>query len=130
MFKCFVTLSCVATIGWVFTSAAPAYTTKYDNIDLDEILNNDRLITNYYKCLMEQGPCTPDGLELRKSLPDALKNSCNECTTKQQDGTKKVLKFLIEKKPEKYADLEAKYDPTGIYKTKYKAEIDDLKKSS
>lgn len=41
------------------------YTTKYDGIDLDEILNNNRLLTNYVKCLLEQGPCTADGSELK-----------------------------------------------------------------
>ena len=41
------------------------YTTKYDNINLDEILASDRLIDNYYKCIMEQGKCTPDGAELK-----------------------------------------------------------------
>jgi hypothetical protein len=41
------------------------YTTKYDNINLDEILASDRLIDNYFKCLMERGKCTTDGNELR-----------------------------------------------------------------
>ena len=41
------------------------YSTKYDNIDLEEILRSDRLLKNYFNCLMEAGPCTPDGLELR-----------------------------------------------------------------
>lgn len=50
-------------------AAAPAqeskYTTKYDGINLDEILKSDRLFNNYYKCLMDQGRCTPDGKELK-----------------------------------------------------------------
>ena len=41
------------------------YTTKYDNINLDEILASERLVDNYLKCIMEQGKCTPDGAELR-----------------------------------------------------------------
>lgn len=41
------------------------YTTKYDNIDLDEIIHNDRLLKNYVDCLLEKGRCTPDGLELK-----------------------------------------------------------------
>lgn len=41
------------------------YTTKYDGIELEEILANDRILTNYVRCLLEQGPCTPDGKELK-----------------------------------------------------------------
>ena len=41
------------------------YTTKYDNIDLDEILASDRLLENYFNCIMERGKCTPDGTELK-----------------------------------------------------------------
>lgn len=41
------------------------YTTKYDNIDIDEILNNERLLKNYFDCIMDKGRCTPDGQELR-----------------------------------------------------------------
>lgn len=41
------------------------YTTKYDNVDLDEIVQNERLLKNYVDCLLERGRCTPDGLELK-----------------------------------------------------------------
>lgn len=37
------------------------YTTKYDGVDVDEILKSDRLFNNYFKCLMDKGKCTPDG---------------------------------------------------------------------
>lgn len=55
------------------------YTTKYDGVNLDEILKSDRLLNNYYKCLMETGKCTPDGNELKRRLPDALKTDCKGC---------------------------------------------------
>lgn len=58
--------ACVA----LASAATTKYTTKYDGIDLDEILKSDRLFNNYYKCLMDKGNCTPDGNELkRKSSP-------------------------------------------------------------
>jgi hypothetical protein len=41
------------------------YTTKYDNINLDDILQSDRLLDNYFKCVMETGKCTADGTELK-----------------------------------------------------------------
>ncbi|KAL3289198.1 hypothetical protein HHI36_003633 [Cryptolaemus montrouzieri] len=52
------------------------YTSKYDNVDLDEIIKSDRLVNSYFKCLMTGEGCTPDGSELRKILPDAIKTGC------------------------------------------------------
>lgn len=64
------------------------YTTKYDNIDLDEILNSDRLLKNYFECVMERGKCTPDGTELKSKF---LK-FCNA-----QKYTKFVFRWFLEK---------------------------------
>lgn len=61
----------VLCIGWtVAEEAAPkqsGYETRYDNVDLDEILKNDRLRKNYIKCLLNEGPCTPDAQELKSN---------------------------------------------------------------
>lgn len=43
------------------------YTDKYDNVDLDEILGNKKLLEGYIKCALDQGKCTPDGKELKGS---------------------------------------------------------------
>jgi len=59
--------------------SAQKYTTKYDNINLDDILKSERLLNNYFNCLMERGKCTPDGNELKRTLPDALKTDCSKC---------------------------------------------------
>lgn len=44
------------------------YSTKYDNINIDEILKSDRLVNNYVGCLMEEKPCTADGSELKSKI--------------------------------------------------------------
>jgi len=44
------------------------YTTRYDNIDIDAILKSERLLRNYFNCLMDKGPCTREGLELKSEL--------------------------------------------------------------
>lgn len=60
----FALLLCVA-----FCYGAPPapkeYTTKYDGINLDEILNSKRLLGTYIKCLLDGTSCTPQGKELR-----------------------------------------------------------------
>lgn len=45
--------------------AAEKYPEKYDNVDVDRILLNNRVLTNYIRCLMDEGPCTAEGRELR-----------------------------------------------------------------
>lgn len=49
-------------------AAENIYTNKYDNVDVDKILHNDRVLTNYIKCLMDEGPCTAEGRELKSKL--------------------------------------------------------------
>ncbi|XP_065083692.1 ejaculatory bulb-specific protein 3-like [Ochlerotatus camptorhynchus] len=105
------------------------YTTKYDSIDIDEILKSDRLFKNYYNCLMDTGACTPEGNELKRVLPDALENDCSKCSEKQNESSTKTIKFLTENRPEEWKALKAKYDPENKYveKNVAKAEMDGIK---
>lgn len=70
------------------------YDIKYDNIDIDELLKSDRLLTNYINCLMEEGPCTEDGRELKETLPDAITTDCSKCSEKQKVGSEKVMHYM------------------------------------
>ncbi|XP_014253090.1 ejaculatory bulb-specific protein 3-like [Cimex lectularius] len=123
-FKCSV-FFCVV-LCFVEAHGAEKYTTKYDNIDLDEILRNQRLYKNYFDCLRNQGKCTPDGKELKEALPDALATGCAKCSEKQRKGSEKVIKHLIENKSEDFKVLEKLYDPEGVYRKKYEKEAKEL----
>ncbi|XP_052871300.1 ejaculatory bulb-specific protein 3-like, partial [Anopheles cruzii] len=101
-----IALALVAAVA-----AQDKYTTKYDGVDLDEILKSDRLFNNYYKCLLDQGRCTPDGNELKRILPDALKTDCAKCSEKQKSGTEKVINYLIDNRKDQWENLQKKYDP-------------------
>nr|AKW47180.1 chemosensory protein 4 [Chrysopa pallens]ANJ05012.1 chemosensory protein 5 [Chrysopa pallens] len=100
------------------------YTTKYDNINLDDVLSNKRLLKSYIKCLLSEGPCTTDGAELKQSIPDAIETNCTKCSQTQREGSQKVMYFLIDNEKEAWAQLEKKYDPTGSYKKRYLASKD------
>lgn len=52
----------------VVISADDKYTTKYDNVDLDEILSNERLLKKHHECLMERGVCTKELVELKSKF--------------------------------------------------------------
>ncbi|CAB3234970.1 unnamed protein product [Arctia plantaginis] len=95
------------------------YTTKYDGIELKEILSNDRILTNYVRCLLDEGPCTPDGKELKKNLPDAIANDCEKCTERQRTGADEVMHYLIDNRTDDWLKLEEKYNSDGSYKINY-----------
>nr|ATU82756.1 secreted Insect pheromone binding family protein [Pristhesancus plagipennis] len=101
---------------------AATYTTKYDNIDLDEILTNERVYKKYFDCLTNKGKCTPDAKELKDKLPDALQTECSKCSEKQRHGSEKALKFLLENKPKDYLELENLYDKERKYRARYEKE--------
>lgn len=53
---------------------------RYDNLDVEQILSNDRVLSSYINCLLEKGPCTPELRELRGKyfLSSVLQESLQE----------------------------------------------------
>uniref|UniRef100_A0A0K8TVE6 Chemosensory Protein n=1 Tax=Epiphyas postvittana TaxID=65032 RepID=A0A0K8TVE6_EPIPO len=109
----------------VVVTARPAdkYTDKFDTVDLNEILNNRRLLVPYVKCLLGQGKCTPDGKELRSHIKEALENYCEKCTETQRRATRRVMGHLINKEGTYWGQLVTKYDPQRKYVNKYESEL-------
>ncbi|XP_063366508.1 ejaculatory bulb-specific protein 3-like isoform X1 [Cydia amplana] len=99
--------------------AEEKYTDKYDNIDLDEILDNKRLLQAYVNCILDKGKCTPEGKELKDHLEDALQTGCEKCTESQKKGTAKVIDHLIKKELPVWRELTARFDPEGKFRKTY-----------
>ena len=57
----------IVIICWFLASviAVEKYTDKYDNINMQEILDNRRLLLAYANCILDKGRCSPEGKELR-----------------------------------------------------------------
>lgn len=55
---CIVAVQCVVVL-------ADRYTSRYDNIDLDSVLNNQRALNAIIKCLLDKGPCSPEAKEIK-----------------------------------------------------------------
>lgn len=66
MIKLCLIVCCFITILNMIQASPAKYPTKYDNVNVDEILNNERLFNSYFKCLMNTGKCTPEGEELKR----------------------------------------------------------------
>lgn len=106
----------------VAVTAQNKYTSKYDGIDIDEILKSNRLFNNYYKCLLDKGRCTPDANELKRILPEALQTNCAKCTEKQRQGAVHVINYLIDNRSAQWKVLQERYDPGNVYMNKYREE--------
>nr|USF20783.1 chemosensory protein [Lasioderma serricorne] len=105
--------------------AVDKYTTKYDNIDIDRIVNSRRLLQNYVNCLLDKGPCTPEGKELKTYLPEALATDCAKCSDAQKKFAGKVFTHLLQNHRDFWNALLAKYDPEGNFRKKYEGENED-----
>ncbi|GLV39844.1 Ejaculatory bulb protein III [Carabus blaptoides fortunei] len=110
----------------VFTCVVPAalaltitedgyYDTRYNHLDIERILNNKRLVTYYAMCLIGTGPCTPQGTEFKRILPEALKSNCARCTEKQQVTAYLAIRRLKKEYPKIWSELQGEWDPTGEY---------------
>lgn len=103
---------------------ARSYSNKYDNVNIDQILKNTRLLDNYIKCLLDLGRCTPEGQELKVIVPDAIREGCTSCSEKQKTASEKVIKFLVKNRRRDWDKLTKKYDPNGEYREKYSHYLD------
>uniref|UniRef100_A0A310SB41 Chemosensory protein 05 n=1 Tax=Chrysomela lapponica TaxID=153811 RepID=A0A310SB41_CHRLA len=121
--KCVIVLCFVMVCASVMARPEDSkYTSKYDNVDLDAIVKNDRLLRNYVDCLLGKKKCSKDGEQLKGILPDALKTKCSKCSDVQKNGAKKMINHLIKNKRTWWDELEAVYDSDGTYRKEYEAE--------
>lgn len=62
-----VVLWCLLALVCVVVSV-DRYSSRYDKIDLDAILSNERTLNAIIKCILEKGPCSPEGKELKSKF--------------------------------------------------------------
>ncbi|KAF4529196.1 hypothetical protein B566_EDAN011442 [Ephemera danica] len=63
--QCFVAVLVLVSVALSLAVPQESYTTKWDNINVEEILTSDRLLKNYMNCVVDKGKCTPDASELQ-----------------------------------------------------------------
>ncbi|XP_026288454.1 ejaculatory bulb-specific protein 3 [Frankliniella occidentalis] len=101
------------------------YTTKYDNINVDMVLHNERLLNNYMECLMDRRACSKEGQLLKEIIPDALQTDCARCSEKQKQIAGTIMSYLLQYKKKYWDELLCKYDPEGNFRKKYEVDEDD-----
>ena len=105
---------------FVVAFAQEQYSDKYDNLDVDEIMGNERLFAGYSDCILDKGPCTAEGKDLKDHIQEALETECSKCSNKQKDTTVRVIKKLISDHLDVWNEVSAKYDPTGKWRNEYR----------
>nr|AJP61956.1 chemosensory protein [Phenacoccus solenopsis] len=111
-------------------NAQPTYTTRYDYLDIDKILTNDRILKRLMDCIMDRGPCTREGKELKRIIPDALKTNCSKCNDRQKMNTGRALAYLLHYKPEYWFELLNRFDQDGSFRRKLNIDADDSSERS
>ncbi|KAI8420214.1 hypothetical protein MSG28_008759 [Choristoneura fumiferana] len=97
----------------------PFYNSRYDNFNAQELVDNIRLLKSYGHCFLDKGPCTAEGSDFKKTIPDALRTSCTKCSAKQRELIRMVVKGFQTKLPDLWKELSNKEDPTGQYKENF-----------
>nr|QRF70956.1 chemosensory protein [Semiothisa cinerearia] len=91
--------------------AAQQYPNRYENFNTDAIIQNERILLAYYKCVMDKGPCTKDGKNFKRVLPETLTTACARCSPKQKQVVRKMLLGIRSKSEPRFFELLDKYDP-------------------
>ncbi|XP_047118310.1 ejaculatory bulb-specific protein 3-like [Schistocerca piceifrons] len=107
-------------------AAAPPdkYDARYDHMDVDAVLRNQRILASYIKCMLDTGPCTPEGRALRKHMPEALRTNCDKCTDAQKKIVRKLSLHVREHQPVQWDLLSKKYDPEHQYHDSFEKFLD------
>ncbi|CAK1552541.1 unnamed protein product [Leptosia nina] len=98
---------------------ADFYDPRYDDFDIEPLLQNDRILQGYTKCFLEEGPCTPEAKDFKKAIPEALESSCGKCSPKQKQLIKKVIKAVMNSHPDVWEQLVSKYDKDKKYREEF-----------
>ncbi|XP_062548474.1 mucin-2-like isoform X2 [Armigeres subalbatus] len=100
-------------------NARNLYSSRYDNLDIDTILGSSRLVNNYVDCLLSRKPCPPEGKDLKRILPEALRTKCSRCSNTQKENALKIITTLYSNYPDQYMALRERWDPSGEYHRRF-----------
>ncbi|XP_033228260.1 ejaculatory bulb-specific protein 3-like [Belonocnema kinseyi] len=105
-FGIFFGLVLLVTFAAAADEPTALYSNRYDFINVDEILSNERIRNQYSKCYSGTGPClTPDAKFFKDVFPEAIGTRCKRCTEKQKQIFEKIVVYYIENDPEQWKQI-------------------------
>ncbi|KAL4112352.1 hypothetical protein QTP88_016160 [Uroleucon formosanum] len=79
----------------MFTAPSGYYVSTYDHLDVGRLLRNQKVVSGFVKCFVNEGPCTPDGKLVKAYLlPEIIRTVCGKCTPRQKDMARIVLRHI------------------------------------
>ncbi|XP_075981780.1 ejaculatory bulb-specific protein 3-like isoform X1 [Anticarsia gemmatalis] len=112
-FKCSILLVCFFIAAVI--AQEKYYDRRYDYYDIDNLIQNRRLLKKYLDCFLAKGPCTPIGRVFRQLLPEVVATACKRCSPSQRRLARKAFFAFRRFFPESYEELMAKLDPKNKY---------------
>nr|QRI42712.1 chemosensory protein 17 [Agrilus planipennis] len=103
-------------LGLALAEAFPGEKNKYDNIDIDAICKNKRLLLGYVNCMLDKGPCTAEGRALKENIPNSLENKCSDCEEADKERVKKGATCVRCSYPEEWEAIVEHFDPEKKYR--------------
>ncbi|XP_044744966.1 allergen Tha p 1-like [Coccinella septempunctata] len=105
----------------VYSTNVEKYTSKFNSVDLNVAVRNERLVNAHFNCLMKGLKCTPDGELLRRIIPEVIVDGCAHCTKDHLEGARKIVSYLTRERPELMRALLKKFDPDMKFRIKWAA---------
>lgn len=95
------------------------YDRRYDYYDIDQFVENPRLLKKYLDCFLDRGPCTPVGRVFRAVLPEIVRTACSKCSPSQKRFARRTFEAFQRYSPESHSELKKKLDPQNKYFTAF-----------
>nr|AWW17234.1 chemosensory protein 10 [Riptortus pedestris] len=111
--------------AWAEEEEDDIYKKIFDDVDVDSILNNDRILDTYLKCFFNTGPCSNLAETMKGKIPEVFSTVCGRCTDKQKQILRHCLHVFIPKRPDDWKKILEIYDPEGKYWPGIKAFMDE-----
>nr|SAJ59011.1 putative chemosensory protein [Triatoma brasiliensis] len=91
------------------------YYQVFEEIDVDIILDNERLLRSYLTCFFDEAPCSAHAAAVKESIPEVMSTVCGKCNDKQKAIYKHALNKFIPTHKEDWDHILRIYDPNGEY---------------
>lgn len=56
---------CLIIVSILSIVIADFYSSRYDNFDVQPLLENDRILLGYVHCFLDEGPCTAEAKDFK-----------------------------------------------------------------
>ncbi|KAH0953280.1 Csp9 [Eciton burchellii] len=102
----FIHLALICDLLLAYSMANERYPSKYDDIDIDEILANPRLRNQYIGCLVNTSPCVTEAARFVKDkFKEMYLTKCMKCTEKQVMFFDKVTEWFMINDPDTWKHI-------------------------